>query len=53
MLTAPMFELIPDPTRDTLRKMRDADLAVRAWRYKQEQRRKKQARKYDIKRVPT
>jgi hypothetical protein len=35
MFTAPLFEQVPKLTLDELRKMRDAKLAVAAWRHKQ------------------
>lgn len=45
MFTAPLFQQVPDATLDQLRKFRDAQLAVRAWRYKQEKRRQKESKR--------
>lgn len=45
MFTAPLFEQVPTSTLDELRKMRDAKLAVAAWRFKQARLRDKELRR--------
>lgn len=46
MFKAPLFQQVPEATLTELRKMRDAQLAVRAWRYKQAKLRDKKNRKH-------